>query len=1080
MNYRICWISPLRRRMLSATMAVAVTLQLGLPSAFAVGSDYSPSKIINEKNIVTQYVNQEDGATKTIYWTQGVTPPKMGGENSDFKRTETSAGGKTYVEYIAPFVAGNGWFDTNKSISLEYDANLCFSAAATNTLHWWLNQNENYIEEYLQKNPVQAERLKPLLVHDQGQSGSPIYKIFVDQFAMRQEGYWPDILQDQFLNGYKPKANGGVNDEDWDGPQLIEQGPDKRGGFFYDVLKAKRLTRRSYYDSGYDLISKELKEHMQNGEIVLLSYSMGPAKSHVVTVWGVEYDQNGRLSAVYIADSDDEPNPTHGMMRYGVYRSNRGQAILSNRTDGSGTTIVESLQFLNLGDKQWKQYLGIEQKSLHLKWGKTKFTYNGAEHCPTVSADGIQIGDDVQLNVTGAASHTGTHTATVTLDGADAAKYEISGAKSIQYTILPASPTVQFTAKVQGNTINLHAVVSGLADDILTGNVEFKMDGNTIGSGELHNNAASNLYSVSEAGTHVFTATYIPSENSNYSESTSAPQTVDVSKQDQIPLTIDSVGAKVYGDAPFNLTVSGGSTNGKVTYTSSNPSVIRIDDNTATICGAGTSSITATMAGDDTYNSVTTTLDVTVDKAPAPQINYPTASPITYGQKLSSSVLSGGSTEFGGFAWENPDSVLDAGMSNATVCFTPDAETIKNYLDIVTKSHSVDIQVEKVKPTVTVRAESLKVEDGKHTILLSASVANVGLGDIPSGHISFYNCTNDDNIEIGSKTELQAGGAFQSWNNVAEERYCIRVAYDGDSNYEPVETETEIDLRKVYAITLSTNGHGRAEATFDQATAGTLITLKAIPDSGYQFKEWEILYGDIQVNNSQFIMPAKDVSVKAIFEKVQTPGGGGGSIGGGGSGGGGGASGNTEPQDKPTTPEPTPPQTPSFSDVPNTSYYADAVKWATEKGITSGVTDTLFAPNSSCTRAQMVTFLWRVNGSPVVNYAMKFTDVPADAYYAEAVRWAVSKGITSGTTETTFSPDAMVTRAQTVSLLYRHAGSPAVSGNNFADVNADAYYANAVAWAVAEEITAGTSTDTFSPNAACTRGQIVSFLYRAQ
>ena len=1078
MDYRMCWIFPLRRRILSATMAVAVTLQLGLPSAFAVGSDYSPSKIINEKNVVTQYVNQEDGTTKTIYWTQGVTPPKMGGEYSDFRRTETSVGGKTYVEYIAPFVAGNGWFDTNKSISLEYDANLCFSAAATNTLHWWLNQNENYIEQYLQKNPDQTERLNPLLVHNQGQTGSPIYKIFVDQFAKRQEGYWPDILQDQFLNGYKPKANGGVNDEEWDGPQLIEQGPDKNGGFFYDVLKAKRLTRRSYYDSGYDLISKELKEHMQNGEIVLLSYSMGPAKSHVVTVWGVEYDQSGRLSAVYIADSDDEPNPTHGMMRYGVYRSNRGQAILSNRTDGSGTTIVESLQFLNLGDKQWKQYLGIEQKSLHLKWGKTKFTYDGAEHCPTVSADGIQIGDDVQLNVTGAASHTGTHTATVTLDGADAAKYEISGSKSIQYTILPASPTVQFTAKVQRNIIDLHAVVSGLADDILPGNVEFKMDGNTIDSDELYDNAASSLYSVSEAGTHVFTATYIPSGNSNYSESTSAPQTVDVSKQNQNPLTIDSVDTKVYGDAPFNLTVSGGSTNGKVTYTSSNPSVIRIDDNAATICGAGTSSITATMAGDDTYNSVTATLDVTVNKAPAPQINYPTASSITYGQKLSSSILSGGSTEFGSFVWENPDSVLDAGMSNATVCFTPNAETIKNYSDIVTKSHSVNIQVEKVKPSVTVRAESLKVEDGKHTILLSASVTNVGLGDIPSGHISFYNCTNDDNIEIGSKTELQAGGAFQSWNNVAEERYCIRVAYDGDSNYEPVETETEIDLRKVYAITLSTNGHGRAEATFDQATAGTLITLKAIPDSGYQFKEWEILYGDIQVNNSQFTMPAKDVSVKAIFEKVQTPGGGGGSIGGG--GGGGGASGNTEPQDKPTTPEPPPPQTPSFSDVPNTSYYADAVKWATEKGITSGVTDTLFAPNASCTRAQMVTFLWRANGSPVIDDALNFTDVPTDTYYAEAVRWAVSKGITSGTTETTFSPDATVTRAQTVSFLYRHAGSPAVSGNSFADVNADAYYANAVAWAVAEEITAGTSTNTFSPNADCTRGQIVSFLYRAQ
>ncbi len=830
MSYLTHQIRAVLKRALSSTIFLATTVQLLVPTVFAAGTDTSTPKdlltqganvvteYVNQEdgqtktiywtqgvtppkmggensdfrripkdlltqgaNVVTEYVNQEDGQTKTIYWTQGVTPPKMGGENSDFRRIETSVGSEMYVEYIAPFVAGNGWFDTNKSISLEYDANLCFSAAATNTLHWWLNQNENYIEQYLQKDPVQAERLKPLLVHDQGQSGSPIYKIFVDQhwwlnqnenyieqylqkdpvqaerlkpllvhdqgqsgspiykifvdqFAMRQEGYWPDILQDQFLNGYRPKANGGVNDEEWDGPQLIEQGPDKRGGFFYDVLKAKRLTRRSYYDAGpkanggvndeewdgpqlieqgpdkrggffydvlkakrltrrsyydagYDALNRDLKEHLQNGEIALLSYSMGPAKSHVVTIWGVEYDQNGRLSAVYISDSDDEPNPTHGMMRYGIYRNKRGQAILSNRTDGSGTTIVESLQFLSLGDKQWKQsthgmmrygiyrnkrgqailsnrtdgsgttiveslqflslgdkqwkqFLGIEQKGLRLKWDKTEFTYDGTEHCPTIHADGIQVGDDVQLNVTGATSHAGTHTATVTLDGADAAKYEISGSNSIQYTILPASPTVQFTATVQddtvnlcavvsgladdtltgnvefkkdgeticsseasptvqftatvqddtvnlcavvsgladdtltgnvefkkdgeticsselnGNvassttvqddTVNLCAVVSGLADDTLTGNVEFKKDGETICSSELNGNVASSMYSVSEPGTHVFAATYIPSENSNYSESTSAPQTVDVSKQDQSPLTIDSICRNIY------------------------------------------------------------------------------------------------------------------------------------------------------------------------------------------------------------------------------------------------------------------------------------------------------------------------------------------------------------------------------------------------------------------------------------------------------------------------------------------------------------------------------------------------------
>jgi len=149
------------------------------------------------------------------------------------------------------------------------------------------------------------------------------------------------------------------------------------------------------------------------------------------------------------------------------------------------------------------------------------------------------------------------------------------------------------------------------------------------------------------------------------------------------------------------------------------------------------------------------------------------------------------------------------------------------------------------------------------------------------------------------------------------------------------------------------------------------------------------------------------------------------------------------------------PEVPAFADVPADAYYADAVAWAVKEGITTGTGTNTFSPDLSCTRAQMVTFLWRANGSPVVNYAMSFTDVPADAYYAEAIRWAVSEGITTGTTATTFSPNAMLTRGQTVTFLWRANGSPAVSGSNFGDVASDVYYANAVAWAVSEDITSG-------------------------
>ena len=169
-----------------------------------------------------------------------------------------------------------------------------------------------------------------------------------------------------------------------------------------------------------------------------------------------------------------------------------------------------------------------------------------------------------------------------------------------------------------------------------------------------------------------------------------------------------------------------------------------------------------------------------------------------------------------------------------------------------------------------------------------------------------------------------------------------------------------------------------------------------------------------------------------------------------------------------------------FSDVAADAYYADAVQWAVENGVTSGTSATTFSPNAACTRAQAVTFLWRSAGSPESeNRVMVFTDVAADAYYYDAVQWAVEQGITSGTSATTFSPNAKCTRAQIVTFLWRSEQSLAVDGASpFVDVAANAYYADAVQWAVEEGITAGTTATTFSPNDSCTRAQIVTFLYR--
>ena len=176
-------------------------------------------------------------------------------------------------------------------------------------------------------------------------------------------------------------------------------------------------------------------------------------------------------------------------------------------------------------------------------------------------------------------------------------------------------------------------------------------------------------------------------------------------------------------------------------------------------------------------------------------------------------------------------------------------------------------------------------------------------------------------------------------------------------------------------------------------------------------------------------------------------------------------------------------ETSPFRDVSTSAYYYEAVKWAQEKGITGGIAYGLFGPNQPCTRAQIVTFLWRAAGSPVVNYAMNMSDVPEGSYYAEAVRWALSEGITTGTTGNTFSPDSECTRAQAVAFLFRYAASEAVTlqelVSGFSDADSVPGYAlPAMNWALAEEIVQGNGSK-LMPNDSCTRAQIVTFLFRA-
>ena len=260
----------------------------------------------------------------------------------------------------------------------------------------------------------------------------------------------------------------------------------------------------------------------------------------------------------------------------------------------------------------------------------------------------------------------------------------------------------------------------------------------------------------------------------------------------------------------------------------------------------------------------------------------------------------------------------------------------------------------------------------------------------------------------------------------------------GDDNAPTYAIEVDKDIR-----------NGEVTANRRYAERGDTVTITVKPDDGFKLDDLtvtdkngkELKLTDKGNGKYTFTMPAGKVEINAAFVKEV--------------------------------------ETSPFSDVSTSAYYYEAVKWAQEKGITGGIGNGLFGPNQPCTRAQIVTFLWRAAGSPEPKAMSSFADVSTDAYYAKAVAWAVENGITTGTGDGKFSPDATCTRAQSVTFLFRAIGKLVDSKAEFSDVLTDSYYANAVAWAVENGVTNGIGDGLFGPDNSCTRAQIVTFLFRA-
>ena len=451
----------------------------------------------------------------------------------------------------------------------------------------------------------------------------------------------------------------------------------------------------------------------------------------------------------------------------------------------------------------------------------------------------------------------------------------------------------------------------------------------------------------------------------NYEDFTITLNVTLTEKDDQKPLTITGAGSVVYGQT-LTLTTTGGSGTGTVTYridtdASTGEATIYPETGVLTPVKVGSVSVIATKAGDNDYNDVTSAPFVLMIKPATPT-----------GEPKYTAITTSGKT------------LKDAALTTKGSTLNPSDG----------KLEWVDDKGELLPDDTTVKANTtykwrFTPDDDNYTTL--------------TGEVELYHKSSS------------GGGWYDSY-------YTIKATAGTGGSISP---SGSVSVRE-----------GR-----DQ-------TFTITPDKSYAVANVKIDGKSIgTVKSYTFENVRRTHTIEVIFMK---------------------ANGN--------------PQTGVFVDVATGSYYEDAVDWAVGNGITQGTDDTHFSPDGICTRAQAVTFLWRAAGSPKPETrTMPFTDVPAGSYYYDAVLWAVENDITKGTSDTTFSPNMTCTRAQIVAFLWRSEKSPAAGTDNpFADVKSAAYYADAVLWAVKENITRGTTNTTFSPNADCTRAQIVTFLWRCK
>ncbi|NQI45100.1 YSIRK-type signal peptide-containing protein [Streptococcus suis] len=317
-------------------------------------SEQNQIEVTETKEILNHTSYQtESGEQRQIIWAHGITPPAMG-QSGGFVKEKYG----DYLNYTAPFEAGKGYYDTNKSLNASFiDLNLCFAAVSSNMVHWWLEQNSSYVERYLKEKNGTVNVGENYAITDlrryidsfQDQQNSRVFDMFKTYYGYRTNGFVSDALVDLFINGYKPKVQGGVNLED---SQLV---PDSRGGFFYDVFKEKKLTNRIFSGS-YERFGEDVRTVLESKGLLGLTYRTLGYATHIVTVWGAEYDNQGKIRAVYITDSDDQQEQI-GLKRMGITRDASGNPRLNNHVkNNSAGALLDYVHTIRLGQDLWEEY----------------------------------------------------------------------------------------------------------------------------------------------------------------------------------------------------------------------------------------------------------------------------------------------------------------------------------------------------------------------------------------------------------------------------------------------------------------------------------------------------------------------------------------------------------------------------------------------------------------------------------------------------------------------------------------------------------------------------------------------------